>query len=209
MKKLLLIASSVFVAGAAFAQEAPDAGEVVYESIENRIEADLADALMALQENDYTKANDLIRTASLQSGRLAQYRLSSELANTVSSFQAENPQFALTSSSTLAFDSLIDPRETLERRFIDDKGKVVTVRVFGEDRDLSNFQFIADKPRALADNGLERAVMRGEPAIKKASKEGGLSVIMMSEDDHALIEVEGEQIDTVMAFIADVEDGAK
>ena len=52
---------------------------------------------------------------------------------------------------------------------------------------------------------LELAEMRGEQAIKRRGEDGELSVLMMSEKDHALIEIEGASEETVMAFIDELE----
>ena len=209
MKTAILLAAGLVLSTPAFAQSAAKTEKLtkatVETSIENSIERDLQLALEAFQKNDHDKANALIQSVSLQSSRLNRQKLTDRLAVAAPTFSPDETQFTLASSSTLAFENLINQRETVERRFLDDKGRVVTVRVFDEGRDLSNFQFIADTPEKLSENGLERAVMRGEVALKKPSKDGALSVLMMSEKDHALIEVEGDDMDVVMAFISDLE----
>ena len=200
-------ASSLLLASAAFAQ--PNAADVAFHSIEDRVQKDVELALEALETDNYDEAAQLLRTAGANANRLSLQSLTEKLANAAPSFQPENANFVLAQSSTIALENLFNRRDTVERRFRDDDGRIVTVRVFGDARDLSDFQFIANDQAMLEKGGLEVAEMRGEPAIKRRGDEGALSVLMMSEKDHAVIEVEGEDEDAVMAFIGDLENGEK
>ena len=72
-------------------------------------------------------------------------------------------------------------------------------------KDLNDFTFIAADSAMLEKGEIEVAEMRGETALKSRKDDGSLSVIMMSKADHALIEVEGDDEDAVMAFIGELE----
>ena len=204
MKRILIAFSTLALSTAAYAQP-QSTSQIAFSSIETSLKADLKAAIAALEIQDYGTATRILRTAAANSNRLSLQDISNRLNSRTSSFTADDNRFALAGSSTLAFDNFIRDRKTLERRFRDDKGRVVTVRIFDEDDDLSNFQFIADDPKMIEKKGLELAEMAGEPALKKRGDNGELSVLMMSEDDHALIEVTGDTEDDVMAFIEDFE----
>ncbi len=207
MKSVVIAASSILFAAAAHAQ--PAASDISFASIENRVQADVRGALDALEEDDFAQAALLLRTAGANANRLSLQSLTQKIAGATPSFAPENANFVLAQSSTVAFEDLFDRRDTVERRFRDDDGRVVTVRVFGEGRDLADFMFIKDDAAMLEKGGLEVAEMRGEPAIKKRGADGELSVLMMSEEDHVLIEVEGDDENAVMAFIGDLEKADK
>lgn len=187
------------------AQSQPSVNDIAFASIEDNIKSDIEYAFEALNTDDFHNATTALRRAGANSNRLAIRAVSKKVESSVPSFQPENASFVLAQSSTIAIEGLFDPRETYERRFKDDNGRIVTVRVFGEERDLSNFQFIADDATMLKKEDLEIAQMRGETAIKKRGAKGGLSVLMMSEKDHALIEVESNNEDVVMDFIKAME----
>ncbi|MHA7872755.1 MAG: hypothetical protein ACX939_10425, partial [Hyphococcus sp.] len=146
-----------------------------------------------------------LRAAGANASRLSLMSLSQNLAASAPSFRADDSQFALTNSSTLEFENLLRSTNAYERRFRNDEGEVVTVRVFGGERDLKDFMFIAGDRAMLDKNNIEVAEMRGEQALKSRKDDGSLSVIMMSEEDHALIEIEGGDADAVMAFIGELE----
>ena len=105
----------------------------------------------------------------------------------------------------MQFDNIINDSKAFERIFKDENGRVVTVRVFGEDNDLDDFMFIASDTAKLSKGKIEVAEMNGAQALKNKQDDGSLSVLMMSEDDHALIEIEGDDETTVMAFIEELE----
>lgn len=207
MKTLAIAVSSLALIAAAQAQ--PSASEISIGSIESSVQADVQSALAAIDANEYDQAALLLRTAGANANRLSLQTLTQKIAGATPSFEPENANFVLAQSSTVAFEGLFNRRDTVERRFRDDQGRVVTVRVFDEGRDFADFMFIKDDTAMLEKGGLEVAEMRGEPAIKKRAPDGALSVLMMSEKDHALIEVEGEDEDAVMAFIGDLEKSGK
>lgn len=189
----------------AFAQTAPSVTEIATESIQNTVETDTAAAVAALEAGDYAKATSLLRAASANANRLSLKSITEEISSVTPSFKDENSRFALTGSSTLEFENFISASSAYERLFKDDRGRVVTVRVFGEDDDLKDFMFIASDTKMLEKGNIEVAEMRGEQALKNRKDDGSLSVIMMSEADHALIEVEGPDEEAVMAFIGELE----
>ena len=203
MKLIAITAASLFLTTAAYAQ--PTASDVSFASIENRVQSDVSDALEALDSGQFDRAAQLLRTAGANANRLSLQSLTQKIAGAAPSFSPENANFVLAQSSTVAFADLFNRRDTVERRFRDDKGRVVTVRVFDEGRDFADFMFIKDDPAMLQKGGLEVAEMAGEPAIKKRGENGELSVLMMSKKNHALIEVESDDEDAVMAFINDLE----
>ncbi len=207
MKLIATAASSLVLIATAYAQ--PTAADVSFASIETSVEADVKSALSALEAKEFDRAALLLRTAGANANRLSLQTLTQKIAGAAPSFKPENANFVLAQSSTVAFENLFDRRDTVERRFRDDEGRIVTVRVFGEGRDLADFMFIKDDTAMLEKGGLEVAEMRGEPAIKRRGENGELSVLMMSDEDKALIEVEGDDEDTVMAFIGDLENAVK
>jgi len=81
----------------------------------------------------------------------------------------------------------------------------VTVRVFAEDSDLNDFMIATKDTKVTSSDTLQVVEMAGAPAIKKTDSEKGLSVLMMAEDDHALVEITGESEESVMAFIEQIE----
>lgn len=203
MKLIAITAASLSLAATAYAQ--PTASDVSFASIENRVQSDVSAALKALDADEFDRAAQLLRTAGANANRLSLQSLTQKIAGATPSFSPEDANFVLAQSSTVAFADLFNRRDTVERRFRDDEGHIVTVRVFDEGRDFADFMFIKDDPAMLKKGGLEVAEMRGEPAIKKRGEDGALSVLMMSKKNHALIEVEGDNEDAVMAFIGDLE----
>ena len=211
MKSLVIATSSLvlFATAQAQSQAQPTASEISFMSIEASVQADVESAVAAIKADDYDRAALLLKTAGANANRLSLQSLTQKIAGATPSFEPENANFVLAQSSTIAFEDLFNRRDTVERRFRDDQGRVVTVRVFDEGRDFADFMFIKDDTAMLEKGGLEVAEMRGEPAIKKRGADGALSVLMMSEKDHALIEIEGEDEDAVMAFIGDLEKSNK
>lgn len=189
----------------AFAQTQPSAADIAAESIEASIRDDAAAALTVLDTGDYYQVASLLRTATTNATRLSARAVTDKIAAATPSFNEENSRFALAQSSTIEFENLINSGDAYERRFKDLDGRVVTVRVFGEDEDLQDFMFIANDAAMLEKGKIEVAEMRGEQALKSRKEDGSLSVLMMSEADHALIEVEGPDEESVMAFIGELE----
>lgn len=170
-----------------------------------RNESDAARASVA--SGDYEKAalhfeaaRDAAKRLSLQDA-LARVSLASP------ALTAESSRFVLATSSTLKFEKLLKDREAVETRFINPEGMVVIVRAFGGEDDMATFQFIADDPAMLKKASLEKAAMPGGPALKRRTADGGLSVLIMSPKDHALIEVEGASEADVMAVVEAMEGG--
>lgn len=205
MKKIFAILGAILLTTQTQAQDTAAVNEIAYAAIENEIRADIAAASSALNDDDFASATQLLRTATAKASRLSLNEVSDRVAGLTPTFKPENANFALARSSTIAFDRFLNNGETAERIFKDDTGRIVTVRVFGEERDLSDFMFIKDDTAMIEKGGLEVAEMMGEPAIKKRGPNGELSVLIMSEKDQALIEIEGDDADAVMAFIGEIE----
>lgn len=202
---LLLAPTMITAPLAASAQPIPSAAEISNQSIERSVRDDAAAALAALDAGDYAGATTHLRAASLSASRLSVQKVAERITLETPSFNADASQFTLARSSTVQFENFLRNGDSYERIFRNRDGDVVTVRVFGEDDDLKDFMFIKDDPAMLTKGGIELAEMAGEPALKKRGQDGSLSVIMMSEDDHALIEVAGDDETAVMAFIDDLE----
>ncbi|MEL6323447.1 MAG: hypothetical protein AAFY84_04950 [Pseudomonadota bacterium] len=194
-----LIGASL-LASAAFAQSS-----TINKSLEDSTRASIEDAIAALNTGDFRTAHVHLATATDSANRLELRRVAAEIAGDVGTFKADVPKFALAGSSTLTFEQFLKSRETTEQIFRDPNGNIVTVRVFGEDQDLKDFMFIKDDTKMLDKAKLEVVEMRGEPAIKRRGEDGSLSVLMMSDEDHALIEIDGESEAAVMALIEQLE----
>jgi len=172
-------------------------------TLDDTIKSDIEAALTAVEAKDFRGAALHLNTAAENASRIELQRIAQNLAARAPLFDTEDVRFALTNSATLTFEEFLRDRSTLERRFKDNKGRVVTVRIFGEERDMKEFVAIADDSAMLRKEGLELVEMAGAPAIK--NRNDGLSVLMMSETDHALVEVTGDDEDAVMAFIEQLE----
>ena len=207
MRTFAILLSALPLISAANAQLNPS--DVTFASIESQVESDVTAAVSALNSDDFDRAAQLLRAASANADRLLLQNLTQKIANATPSFSPEDANFVLATSSTVGVEGLFARRETVEREFRDEDGRLVTVRVFDENRDLADFDFIKEDTAMLAKDGLEVVSMRGEPAIKRRGDDGALSVLMMSSDDHALIEVEGGDEGSVMAFIEELEESAK
>lgn len=202
---LMLTPALITASFAATAQPIPSATEISAQSIERSVRDDAAAALAALDTGDYAQATTHLRAASLSASRLSVQKVAERITLETPSFNADASQFTLARSSTVQFENFLRNGDSYERIFRNSDGKVVTMRVFGEENDLKDFMFIKDDPAMLTKGGIELAEMAGETALKKRGTDGSLSVIMMSEDDHALIEVAGDDEAAVMAFIDDLE----
>jgi len=189
----------------ALAQTQPSVTEIATQTIEASIRDDASAALAALESNDYYEVASLLRSASTNATRLSARLVTEKLSIAAPSFSTEDSRFALAQSSTIEFENLINSGNAYERRFKDLEGRVVTVRVFGEEEDLQDFMFISNDQAMLEKGEIEVAEMRGEQALKNRKEDGSLSVLMMSEEDHALIEIEGPDEESVMAFIGELE----
>lgn len=192
----------VVLAGAvpAVAQSSAQSG-----ALSKDVRKDAAAALAALDKNDFSSAVERFEAAADAARKLQLQRVVRDVSAATTSYRADGERLALAASSTLSFERFIRDRPVAEQILRDDKGDVVKLRVFGEGRDFEDFMFIAEDDDTLEQAGLERAVMAGEPALKKRGPNGQLSVLMMSEKDHALIEIEGDSEEAVMAVVSEIE----
>lgn len=161
----------------------------------------------AVAAGDYDAAALHFDAAREAARRLSLQGVLTRVSKVSPAFTAEDSRFVLATSSTLQFEDLLKDRSVVETRFINPEGKVVVVRAFGAEDDMKDFKFIADDPAMLKMAALEKAAMPGGPALKRKTPDGGLSVLMMSEKDHALIEVSGASEADVMAVVEAMEGG--
>lgn len=199
--KSVLIALALLSSSAA-AQETAGA---LADSVKSQSDA----ASEAVAAGDYATAALHFESARAAANRLALQDVVRRVAKSSPDFSAEESRFVLATSSTLEFERLLKNRNAVETRFINPEGKVVVVRAFGEEDDMRDFMFIAADPAKLKQAALEKAAMPGGPALKRKTANGGLSVLMMSEKDHALIEIEGASEADVMAVVEGMEAGGK
>lgn len=183
-------------AASALAQAAPQ---------ESEIRASIEAATKYLDSGDYAAATTHLQAASDMANRLKLQKVAGYISSRTTSFAGDDQKFALSASSTLQFENFLKDREFAEQIYRDPNGRVVTVRVVGDPDSLKDFHFIADDPAMALKAGVELAEMRGEPALKRKGADGSLSVLMMSEKDHALIEIQGESADAVMALVEKLE----
>ena len=179
--------------------------DALEQSLAESVSEDIKAANDAINGYDYRLASEHLSAAAANANRLELRRVASAVAKAAPAFKPENVNFALAASSTLTFENFLQSRETAEQIYRDDDGNIVTVRVFGGDDSLKDFMFIADDPAMRDKAGLELVEMRGEPAIKRRGDDGELSVLMMSEKDHALIEIDGDSEAAVMKLIEQLE----
>ena len=205
MKTLAISLAFALSPALAIAAETPTAQKVISSSLEESVRADAAAALTALESGDFRSASLYLKTAGDNANRLSLQSVAKKIQVATPTFEGDAAEFTLAGSSTIEFENLLSASNTFEQRFKDERGNVVTVRVFGEDNDLKDFMFIASDEAMLEKGKIEVAEMRGETALKRKNSDGGLSVLMMSEEDHALVEVQGDSEDAVMAFISELE----
>ena len=79
------------------------------------------------------------------------------------------------------------------------------MRIFSDEASIDSFMAVADEPAMLEKENVELAMMNDAPALKRRGENGELSVLLMSKDDHALIEVESASEDAVMAVVESLE----
>ena len=208
MRKFLTVGLVFFGASTmAFAEEQPTTNSVVTTSLESSIHQDSALAIAALEKGDFQSASLYFQTASSNANRLSLQSVAQKIQLKTPSFASNTPQFVLTNSSTIALAGLLQESNALESRFKDEDGNVVTVRLFSDDQALEDFMTISSDETILKKANIETAEMMGEAALKAKGEDNELSVLMMSEKDHALVEVSGDSDSAVMAFIKDLEDG--
>ncbi len=178
-------------------------------SVATSIRNDADAALDALAAGDFAAAALHFEAAREASSQLSLQDVARRVSAAAPAFQSEEPRFALATSSTLQFDKFLKDRKAVETRFKNAEGKIVTVRIFAHEGDMREFLAIVDNPAAIRQAALEKAAMPGGPALKRKRADGGLSVLMMSEKDHALIEVEGGSEADVMAVVDAMEAKAR
>jgi hypothetical protein len=179
----------------------PAAAEATAAELETSLGDDAAAARDAVAAGDYAAAALHFEAARNAANQLSLRGVLARVSKASPAFTAEDSRFVLATSSTLQFEKLLRDRQAVETRFINPEGKVVVVRAFGGEDDMADFQFIADDPAMLKKASLEKAAMPGGPALKRRTPEGGLSILMMSSKDHALIEVAGASETDVMAVV--------
>ena len=71
------------------------------------------------------RAAQLLRAASANADRLLLQNLTQKIANAAPSFSPEDASFVLAKSSTVGLEGLFNRRETVERQFRDDDGRLL------------------------------------------------------------------------------------
>lgn len=186
---------------------APAAAQETAISLDKTLKTESEAARASVESGDYEEAALHFEAARDAAKRLSLQDLLARVSKASPAFTAEDSLFVIAASSTLQFEKLLKDREAVETRFINPEGMVVVVRAFGGEDDMATFQFIADDPVMLKKASLEKAAMPGGPALKRRTADGGLSVLIMSPKDHALIEVEGASEADVMAVVEAMEGG--
>lgn len=200
LKASIAVFASACAALSSFALAADTASSL---AVEVRNEADAG--LDALSAGDYGAATLHFEAARERANRLSLQDVARRVSAASPDLHAEDTRFTLAASSTLQFDEFLKDRKATETRFLDPEGKVVVVRVFAEEGDMADFKFIAERPEIMKKASLEMAEMPGGTVLKRKTAGGGLSLLMMSAKDHALIEVEGPTTDGVMAVVDKLE----
>ena len=178
MKKLFAAGLIAFcIPSIALAGDQPNVTSTVSNSLEESVRSDTAAAIAALEKGDYRDAAHYLQTAGDNANRLSLQSVAQEIQLATQTFQSQDTAFALASSSTIEFEEFLKDSDTLERRFKDADGNVVTVRIFGEDSDLADFKTLAADTKMLKKNNIETAEMMGDTALKRKGEDDSLSVI--------------------------------
>ena len=186
--------------GVAFAQPS-----TTIDALTNSAVSDTRAAIEALEKGDYAAAATRLELASKTASRLNIQNVSGKVLAAAPKISAKEIKYALAGSSTLSFDAFRAANSAGETVIEDEKGRIVKIRIFSDPQALDSFTKVAADEAKLNEMALELVSMRGEQAIKKRGDDGELSVLMMSEADHALIEIEGDSEDAVMALIEELE----
>ncbi len=202
MKNYVLAAAAMLTLAAGSAQAQTS---TVAKSLQSSAISDTQAALDALQAGDFSLAATRLELASQNASRLKIRNITQKLAGAVPKISANEFKYALAGSSTLSFDAFVAAKNTGETSFTDDQGRTVTVRIFSDEASINSFMAAAHDPAMIAKESVELAEMSGAPALKRRDEDGALSVLLMSESDHALIEIESASEDAVMAVIEDLE----
>ncbi|MEM8771766.1 MAG: hypothetical protein AAGD92_08965 [Pseudomonadota bacterium] len=185
--------------GQAYAQSTID------ESLQASAVRDAEAALKALKDGNYTQAATRLEFAAQNANQLKIRNISSRLSSKAPRIDASDIKFALAGSSTLSFDAFQAINNAAETTYTDDKGRTVKVRIFSDEDAIKAFESASADTAMLQKAGVETATMAGATAIKRRGDNGELSVLMMSEADHALIEIEGESEESVMELVEKLE----
>jgi len=202
-------AMSLIPSAMSVAQTVTDSQKIANQSFENAAISDLEVALIALRGGDYQKASTYLQFASAQTNRLKLRAIATKFASTDEEVNYDNIKYSIADSAVLNFDNFASLDNAFETRRTDAKGRTVTVRVLSNGTALDSFMKLSEDQAQLEKANLEAVMMAGEPAIKKRKEDGSLSVVIMSEADHALIEIDGQDEDSVMALIETHEESVK
>ncbi|MEM9170634.1 MAG: hypothetical protein AAGC56_13395, partial [Pseudomonadota bacterium] len=162
-------------------------------------------AIKALDAGDYDGAQTQLEAATRAVARLKLQKISSEFAAATPSFKPEATRFALAEGARTTLEDFIKAQYVLETTTVAEDGAFVRVRVIDDEAAEKRFMAAAADEASAAAANLERAVMMGEPALKRRGPDGSLVVATMSKEKGALIEVEGDDADAVMAFVNELE----
>ncbi|MEM1193421.1 MAG: hypothetical protein AAGH42_08535 [Pseudomonadota bacterium] len=197
----------VFPSAISVAQSVDEGEEITNRSFESAAINDLEQALSALKNGDYQKASTYLQFASAQTDRLKLRKIAAKFASADVGVNFDDIKYAINDSAILNLENFASLDNAFETSHTDEKGRVVTIRVLSNGTALDSFMRLSGDKTQLETVNLESVVMAGEPAIKKRGHDGSLSVVMMSESDHALIEIEGQDEDAVMALVEKQEKG--
>ncbi len=178
-------------------------------SLETTAINDVEAALGALRAGDFAEASARLDLAQRTASRLNLRKISNGLAAAAPDFTIDAPKFALSESATLNLEEFIAARNVAESIARGPDGRRVTLRVITDEAAMEKFGEVADDSAMLDKEKLERVEMAGAPAVKRRGEDGSLSVLIMSEADHALIEVDGDDEESVMAFVEALENAKK
>lgn len=159
------------------------------------------ESVAAVELTNTRLARETVTLASRKAYEEEQRRISANLAARVSAFDLMTADYQLVRSSTLDLGPWAQAREAYEQTYTDGQGHVVTVRVFGEDDDMNTFLALAADDDLLSKHSLRLVDGHDHPMVKRDTMTASLSVLAMSEADHALIEVTGDNEAAVMAFV--------
>ena len=198
---LAAVAALTLAAGSVQAQTS-----TTLKSLQSTAISDAHAAVEALETGDFALAAAHLELASKNASRLNIQNVSAKVLAAAPQISAKEIKYALAGSSTLSFDAFVAANRAGETAVTDEQGRTVAVRIFSGASALDSFKRAADDAAMLEKENLELASMAGGPAIKRHTANGGLSIIMMSGDDHALIELESGSEEAVMAMIEKLEE---
>ncbi len=202
------LAIAVTAAAALFATAAPAQTTSTDSSLKSTAIDDVEAALGALRAGDFAEASSRLELAQRNASRLNLRKISNDLAAAAPDFRFEAPKFALSRSATLQFDEITAARNVAESLAVGPDGSSVALRVIVDEDAMEKFGEAANDEAMLEAEQLERVEMAGAPAVKRRGEDGSLSILIMSEKDQALIEVDGDEEESVMALVEALENAA-